>query len=359
MALLARRNCLPPSVFGAAAPCVQPDPRLFHRRLVDDQRPCALLPIEQQPTAADVVVVKEEEQWTEIGEAISASFRPVTTLLRKNCDVVFSKRDLSPSSSACASSSCASSSFVACAACVDEPVVGENGLGGAMDDYDVFTPAAYRLGIAARWPQESAAAYERKTQWTNYGIGYGFSAQQRCALPGCYAPSGARSDDDVVRTVARFAADGPNLDLFSHPRTTIALPNVRRYRLYARQIVGGCTSRWQYAVLDAASTEKPSLLVLASDPRQPPFTDAPLAEYGNYMLNGGLQTGDQIYVPGEFGVYDVYLYIDRTDVFRQEKSVFRGYSPVRRLPGQKNPAGNSGLRNFTSHPSANALIFPY
>lgn len=340
-ALLVRRNCLPPSVFAGAAPCVQPDPRL---------RKC---PLAATATSVSVAVVEEEEggdeQWTEIGEIISASYRPVTTLLRKSCDVCLP----AAASDAATCTPCLSSPCVGpcIGPCVGQPVVGENGLGDALDDYDVFTPAAYRPGNV-RWPQESAVAYERKTQWTNYGIGYGFSGH-RCSLPFSETPL----SPSVVAVVPRFASEGHNLDLFSHPRTTVALPNVRRYRLYARQIVGGCTSRWQYAVLDADDS-KPSLLVLASDPRQPPFTNAALAEYGNYMLNSGLQTGDQIYVPGEFGVYDVYLYIDR-DVFRQEKSVFRGYSPVRRMPGQlrKQPA-NSGLRNFTSHPSSNALIFP-
>jgi hypothetical protein len=230
---LHRRACLPPSVFGVPS-----------KQLSEQHLQCSTLIGDESETKSIVEISDEIEQWTEIGEAISTTYKPVTTLLRKSCDMC----NLAPPTSS-----------VAC--CNDN----------------------------------------------------------RCNLP-------------------RFAADGPNADLFSHPRTTIALPNVRRFRLFGR-----CQENsLQYAVADATTTctSKPSLIVLAKTASR-------------------LATGDQIHVPGEFGAYNIFLHADR-DIFRHEKSVFRGYSPVQRLPGAvRRHTPNSGLRNFTSHPAPNAMIFPF
>lgn len=262
--------------------------------------------------------------WTAIGDAISASFAPVTTYLTKSC------------------------ALDGCTDCVSAPVVGD-GLGDP--DYDTFIPAGQRLGACAPWPAPcGSGAYQRTPTFT--GATYGFAA------------GGTSNGMRFGQLDASGCRDNRcNQDLFYHPRTSVTLPRVRRFTLLARPTAehrGGC--RWQYAVRAQCGDDCTAalLVVLPDDPRQPPCLPCGVAGYNYNASNGGLQTGDQIYIPGEFGAYDVYLFIDSADVFRKEKSVLRGYSPVRRQADQvrKAPA-NSGLRNFVSHPSVNGLLLPF
>merc|ERR1711974_523222 len=115
----------------------------------------------------------------------------------------------------------------------------------------------------------------------------------------------------------------------------------------------GGTSRWSYAVAPF-DVKNPIFITLARDPRQPPWSTCSSVGVDNQSIYQ-IVTGDRIYVPGQPGTLLVNLYIDNTVPFRANASVFRGYSPVRPMPG-KRFVSNSGLRNFTSHPSANGLL---
>ena len=150
------------------------------------------------------------------------------------------------------------------------------------------------------------------------------------------------------------------------PAVSLALPTVRRYRLYARPSDCG-SSRWQYAVapaFDCASVAPASRLfmTLALDPRQPPWGPdrggcASVEFYRKAWES--LVSGDVIYIPGQTGTFFIHLYIDdAAGPYRPDKQVFRGYSPVRKLRG-KVFTSNSGLRNFTSLPGANGLLLPF
>jgi len=280
--------------------------------------------------------------WTEVGYVYNTEVAPVRTYLTKSC----TRCDVDPYR-ACRAS--------ACTACRATPI----------DADSTAVPALYRADLEPRDPlcgaadggtgacTSRAAAFQRKTQWTNYGVGYGATA------PYC-TPRNSRAG----WAYGVLHADGCrcnrcNQDPFYHPRTTVTdAVRYRAYRLFARQRVCATgTSRLQFAVAPMGEVDPP-LTTLPADPR---FSPAMIAQGCSMGVDERawveLVTGDEVYIPGEYGPYFVHLYASN-DVYRPNHSVFRGYSPVRPLRG-KRTVTNSGLRNFTALPSAHALLRPF
>lgn len=276
--------------------------------------------------------------WTDIGFVYSTDAYPVVNYLTKSC----SRCDAQPYRSS-----------GECTGCQAKPIDG-NLVGGGVDgNYDTNTPAMYRPG-AVPWPvQRKETAYERKTMCTNSGIGYGFTGRRCCPGLDRFNSNGMRHGQ---LHASGCKSNDCSQDLFYHPAVSIAQAPVRRFRLYARPNECG-SSRWQYAVAEEG-VKNSLFLTLPADPRQPPWSSCSTVDF-NRQAWVQLTTGNFIYIPGNPGVFQVQLWVD-VDVYRPNQSVFRGYSPVRRLPGRVwRKAPNSGLRNFVSHPSANGLLRPF
>jgi hypothetical protein len=289
-----------------------------------------------------------DEGWTEIGIAVGADWAPQIEYLTKSCEHC----DVYPFRSSAQCNGCQTDAALPY---LDATMDGQ--AMGAVDDGTTGVPARYRPGGNPWRAQRAQNAYERKTMWTNYGIGVGLS-QPQCSCdpldkPGAMTSNGMR--------YGKLHAGGCknnrcNQDPFYHPAVSVATAPMRKYRLYAKPTQCG-SSRWQFAVAPYG-VQNPLFTTLPADPRQPPWsTCATVGFHGQALVQ--IKSGDRIYVPGQPGTFLVNLYVDNViGPYRANASVFRGYSPVRPLRGKVFTA-NSGLRNFTSHPSANGLLRPF
>lgn len=284
------------------------------------------------------------EGWTEIGIAVSRDYAPQIDYLTKSC----TSCDVQPFRSSAQCNGCQSDADLAYL----QPMGND-----APQPIDgTATPGQYRPG-GNPWTMREQNAYERKTMWTNFGIGYGATMPECGCFPqnadrGAFTANGMR--------YGRMHAGGCkgnrcNQDPFYHPAVSVATAPLRRFRLYVKPNQCG-SSRWSYAVAPL-DVQNPLFTTLARDPRQPPWSTCSTIGYDNQSLYQ-IVTGDRIYVPGQPGSFLVNLYVDNTVPFRANAAVFRGYSPVRPLAGKRFIA-NSGLRNFTALPSANGLLRPF
>lgn len=289
----------------------------------------------------------EAQGWTDIGVVVSTEYAPVINYLTKSCQ----RCDMQPFRSSAECNGCRTDAGT----WMESPNMGAL---PPRDDDGTDAPARYRTG-GSPWLQRKASAYERKTMCTNSGIGYGFSGPRCCTGGvGSRLSGGATSNGMYAGQLhASGCKDNRcNQDLFYHPAVSLALPAVRRFRLFARPNECG-SSRWQYAVAQDG-VPQPLFLTLDADPRQPPWPTCASVDF-NRQAWQSLVSGDLIYIPGQTGTFFVHLYMDdAVGPFRPTQSVFRGYSPVRPLRG-KVWTPNSGLRNFTSLPSAGGLLRPF
>jgi hypothetical protein len=159
--------------------------------------------------------------------------------------------------------------------------------------------------------------------WTNIGIAY-------------------NTDVHPIHTYLTKTCEGAT-DLFLHPRTTVFSPiRSRKYTLLAKNGEGG---RLHFAV----QAGNDPIIVLPCDPRY--HVDCIQQAWVE------LKEGDLIYIPGELGAYHVHFWAEE-DIYRQNHSVFRGYSPVGRLSGRITTT-NSGLRNFSALPDSFGMLRPF
>lgn len=258
-----------------------------------------------------------------------------------------------------------------CAKCNVEPFRSMQHCNTCRGDEESGDPLADTIGVpnqyramanrplpAGHHPASVLNPYVRRTMWTNYGIGI-----EKC-IPqcGCRVESGAASGTSNGMRFGEMHSSGAlqqsnarNKDPFYFPNVSLLTAPAREYKLYARPTCG--SSQWQFAV-SPTDTQIPLLTVLAGDPRQPPWSECATVGFNNQAIVQ-LKSGDRVYVPGQPGTFVVELFMDQLiGPYRPNASVFRGYSPVRPLRG-KTSVSNSGLRNFTSHPSANALLRPF
>lgn len=294
--------------------------------------------------------------WTEIGTATNTDCYPVTDYLTKSC----TRCDTDPFLR------CQYGECTGCRAQANPLDKGYNGEGGCGGDY---LPLPSTMNLENHFHhQRRASAFENPTMFTNSGIGIGpFGAP--LGGPRC----GTRKNSQLGWNYGTLHATGCkcqrcNQDPFYHPRTTITTPTVSRvYRLFARRandcVSGNVASgRLEFAVAPAGVVD-PMLIVLPRDPRQPPGACYYSSNCGvDYQQQAWveLQSGDSIYIAGERGPYFVHMYADDAGPFRQNSSVFRNWGPKRKLQGMvRKNLSNSGLRNFTSVPSANALLRPW
>lgn len=324
------------SKFGCGKTCANPN------QAGARPRACNFYQVPPAPPQRDTSVIKPDG-WTDVGFIYSTDAYPVVNYLNKSC------------------TRCDLEAFKPSAECTGCQASGPF-LDDADEPYDVTTPAKYRENMPSSWAvQRPQNAYERNTMNTNNGAGYGFSGQRCCRPQHEPPPSITNLPNPNGMRHGQFHASGCKdnrcqQDLFQHPAVSLAQAPVRRFKLYAKPNDCG-SSRWQYAVLEEGVQD--SLLIsLPTDPRQPPWQTCSSVDF-NRQAWLELATGDFIYVPGQPGVFQVQMWAD-VDHFRPNQAVFRGYSPVRRLPGRKwRKYPNSGLRNFTSHPSANGLLRPF
>lgn len=280
--------------------------------------------------------------WTEIGIAVSTDCPSRIDYLTKSCK----QCDVDRVSAQCNG----------CVSDADLPYLDSAGSEPFLPNDGTSAPARFRPNTNP-WTMRPQNAYESKTQWSNYGIGYG-STMPVCgcfpqnASPSAYTSLGFR----YGQLHAGGCKDNRcNQDPFYYPAITVATAPLRRFRLYAKPNQCG-SSRWSYAVAPI-DMKDPLFMTLARDPRQPPFQTCVTVGFDNQSIYQ-LKTGDRIYIPGQPGTFLVNLYIDNTTPYRANASVFRGYSPVRPLAGQRF-ISNSGLRNFTSLPGAGGLLRPF
>lgn len=211
--------------------------------------------------------------------------------------------------------------------------------------------------------QRAASAFDRKTTYTNHGIGYGPFTGPRCGAARFSLPMTPTGAHHGVLHATGCKCNRCNSDVMYHPRTTITSPTrTRHYRLLARECGDG-SRRLSYAVTPAlngqpmagdGSVETPPLILpLGAGAGLHPLEDKHRRAYVELL------TGDQVYLPGEPYSFHVHLYADDADggVYRANHSVFRGWGPVSRLRGKQN-VYRSGLRNLSSHPDATAATYP-
>lgn len=301
--------------------------------------------------------------YVEVGYVYCTDAQPVTTYMTKSC----ARATLLPSNP----------SGIApgvCTGCRGEPVAldgtndGNGGAAGYLEDQGherSAVPLGYRAQHEAVLPyaqQRAASAFERKTIFTNLGMGYGPFAGAQCGAQRFQpppAPTGARHG---MLHATGCKCNRCSQDLFYHPRTGVYTPQRSRwYRLLARERLDG-SSRLSYAVQPmAGATPSPDgsfetapieILPLADDPRH-------WAEDLHERSYVQLQTGDQIYIPGEDAPFFVHMYADdaMAGVYRPNQAVFRGWSPVRPLRGKQN-IYNSALRNLNAYPDPTGLLRP-
>lgn len=299
--------------------------------------------------------------WTEVGYVYNTEAYPLTEYLSKSCQ----RCDADPFLR-CRYSECTGcrSEGLALDKAYDDKQAKPYTDGEAYATGDLALPSYRRDHLDQKFHhQRRTSAFERKTMASNYGIGYGVFGAPRCGL---------RANSLLGWHYGTLHATGCRCnrcsqDVMLHPRTTVTTPVTSRYyRLFARR-VGQCevnappSHRLEFAVA-AAGVVDPQLIVLPADPRQPSN------RYGCYYASNcgpdyvnrsivELVSGDQIYIAGERGLFNVHLWAD-DDIYRQNHSVFRGWGPVRRLRG-KHATYNSGTRNFTAAPSANGLLRPF
>lgn len=294
--------------------------------------------------------------WTEVGEVMNTDAYPITDYLTKSC----TRCDADPFLR------CQFGECTGCHAQANPLDRGDDGQGGSGGDY---LPQPSSMNLENKFHhQRRASAFERPTMWTNAGIGYG-PFGNAIGGPRC----GSRKNSQLGWNYGTLHATGCKCrrcsqDPFYHTRTTITTPNVsRKYRLFARRSIV-CnsaqlsSSRLEYAVAPAGVVD-PTLTVLPGDPRQPKGDCYYASNCGvDYQERAWveLKSGDRVYLPGERGSYEVHLWADDAGPYRQNASVFRNWGPVRRLPGRvRRHYSNSGLRNFSGTPSANALLRPW
>lgn len=281
-----------------------------------------------------------ERGWTAIGVALSRDYAPKIDYLTKSCQ----ECDLDYDYSCC--NGCRSNVDLSYLESMgNEPFYPEDG---------TSTPFQYRYGNNP-YAVCKDIAFQRKTMWTNYGIGYGKNMPE-C---GCFPENaGPRAFTSNGMRYGQLHQDGKGLcqsqDPFYHPAVSVVTAPLRRFTLYARATQCG-TSRFSYAVAPM-DVKIPILITLSGDPRQAPWSNCNVGYINQSIYQ--IVTGDRIYIPGQPGSFLINLYVDNTVPYRPNASVFRGYSPVRPL-AEKKFISNSGLRNFSSHPSANGLLRPF